>query len=77
MRGGQAFAELVEHGGHQVLQAGDGDAHVQLDGVQTGVSHRLDHVVDVDEMHWSQRTGVSGYPLPLRRRKSVCFKNVL
>lgn len=56
VRGRQPLAELVEQGGHQVFQPGHGDAGVEVDGVQPGVSHRLDHVVYVDQMHWKDRT---------------------
>lgn len=49
--GGQALAELVEYGGHQVLQPRHRDAGVQLHRIQARVPHSLDHVVDVDQVH--------------------------
>ena len=52
--GGQTLAELVEQGGHQVLQSGHRNASIQLDSVQTSVPHRLDHVVNVDQMHLNE-----------------------
>lgn len=51
--GREALAELVEEGGHQILQPGGGDDGVQLDGVQARVSDGLDHVVDVDQVDWN------------------------
>lgn len=51
--GREALAELVEEGGHQVLQPGGGDDGAQLDGVQARVSDGLDHVVDVDQVDWN------------------------
>lgn len=59
MCGGQALAELVEKGGHQVFQSGHRDARVELDGIQTSVAYRLDYVVYVDQMHCSDRSDVS------------------
>ena len=58
--GGHALAELVEQGGHQVLQPGHRDASVQLHGVQTSVPHRLDHVVNVDQMHLNEKKKTVG-----------------
>lgn len=52
--GGQALAELVEQGGHQVLQPGHRNAGIQLHSVQTSVPHRLDHIVNVDQMHLNE-----------------------
>lgn len=57
--GGKAFAELVEQGGNQVLQSGNGDPGVELYGVEPSVPHRLDHVVNVDQMHWKEEDTTS------------------
>lgn len=51
MSGGQALAELVEQGGHQVFQTGDGDGSVQLYSIQTSITHGLNNMIDVDQMH--------------------------
>lgn len=57
--GGQTLAELVEERGHQVLQPAGGDDGARLHGVQPAVSDGLDHVVDVDQVDWTE-TETSG-----------------
>lgn len=55
MCGRQTLAKLVEQGGHQVLQSGHRDDSIRLYDVQTSVPNSLDHIVNVDQMHWLRK----------------------